>query len=297
VSTCVLGCGPLVPGDERLRDNRFGLEREVRIGWCPVCGLGATLDPPAQAELDALYESCYGDGDGPPQVPSASPAARLWHRVNGSLPLADEHLAGPVLDVGCNRGEVMLVLRARGLEVTGLEPNPVAAAAARAHGLDVIEQPIERAELPAGRFASILLSQVLEHVHDPHAVLRTLRPALQDDGRLYIVVPNVDSVWRRVFGPDWVHWHVPFHLWHHTRRSLELLLEQTGFVLERSRNVTPGEWLLMSLEARRNARRGVYVLEPFRGRYGRRLALAPVARAADLAGRGDALFAVARPAY
>jgi SAM-dependent methyltransferase len=219
----------------------------------------------------------------------------LWHRVNGSLPLADERLEGPVLDVGCNRGEVLVALRERGLEVVGLEPNPDAAAAARAHGLEVIEEPIETALLPAARFRSILLSQVLEHVHDPQAVLERLRPALREDGRLYVVVPNAGSVWRRVFGADWVHWHVPFHLYHHTRRSLELLLERCGYTTERIRSVTPGEWLLMSLEARRNARRGVFRLEPFRGRHGRRLALAPAGRIADAAGRGDALYAIARP--
>src|SRR5213075_261276 len=141
---------------------------------------------------------------------------------------------------------------------------------------------------------SILLFQVLEHVHDPRSVLDRLRASLRPDGRVYVVVPNVESMWRRAFGPDCVHWHVPFHLCHHTRRSLRLLLEQSGFRVERMRSVTPGEWLLMSLEARRNERRGVYRLEPFRGRYGWRLALAPLGRASDAFERGDALYAVAR---
>lgn len=297
--TCPLGCGPLVPDRSRFRDNRFGLDREIQIAWCPSCGLGVTLDPPSQDELDELYATFYGDDGGAPdetpQVPGTSRAARAWHRINGSLPVADEHVEGPVLDVGCNKGEVLLVLRTRGLEVIGLEPNASAAADARARGLEVIEAPIETAPLPEGRFRTILLSQVLEHVHDPDAVLRRVRSALRDDGRIYIVVPNADSVWRRIFGADWVHWHVPFHLWHHTRRSLERLLEQTGFELERTRNVTPGEWLLMSLEARRNARRGVYRLKPFRGRFGRRAAVAPFGRLADALGRGDAIYAVATP--
>ncbi len=285
-----------MPGERRLRDNRFGIEREIDVDWCPLCGLGVTLDPPSRAELDELYATYYGEpADGRAQVPGRSAAARLWHRVNGSLPIADERLEGPVLDVGCNRGEVLLVLRERGLDVTGLEPNPAAAEAARAHGLDVIAEPIERAELPPARFRSVLLSQVLEHVDEPHDVLRRLRPAVRDDGRLYVVVPNAASVWRRAFGPDWVHWHVPFHLWHHTRTSLALLLEQSGFRLETVRSVTPGEWLLMSLEARRNARIGRYELERFRGRFARRLALAPAGRLADALGRGDALYATARP--
>lgn len=295
MTRCPLGCAALVPRGDVLRDNRFGLPHTIEIAWCPVCGLGATLDPPSAEELGALYEACYDDGGGDPQVPGHGFAARVWHRVNGSLPLADERLAGPVLDVGCNRGEVLLAHRARGLEVLGVEPNPVAAAAARARGLDVLEEPVETARLPHGRFGSVLLSQVLEHVHDPHAVLRRVRPALRSSGRLYVVVPNAESVWRSVFGASWVHWHVPFHLWHHTRRSLALLLAQTGFEVERVRSVTPGEWLLMSLAARRNARRGIHRLEPFRGRFARRLALAPAGRLGDALRRGDALYVTARP--
>lgn len=293
MTACPLDGIPLVPGAEALRDNRFGLPHTIRIGWCPSCGLGVTLNPPSQDELDGLYATCYGD-DGPPQLPGSSLAARIWHRVNGSLPVADQHFASPVLDVGCNTGEVLAVLRARGLEVMGVEPNPSAAAAARAKGLEVILAPIETAELPPARFGSAILSQVVEHVHDPHAVLRRVRPSLVDGGRIFVVVPNAHSLWRGVFGDDWVHWHVPFHLWHHTQTSLALLLEQTGFRLESARTFTPGEWLLMSLEARRNARNGVYRLSTFRGRFGRRLALAPAARAVDALGRGDALFAIAR---
>lgn len=293
MTACPLDGSSLRPDPTELRDNRFGLDTTIAVDWCPSCGLGVTRNPPVADELDRLYASCY-ESDAPPQPPRSSRSARLWHRVNGSLPVADERLEAPVLDVGCNTGELLAALKARGVEGTGVEPNAAAAAAARAKGLDVIEAPIESAPLPAQHFRSAVLSQVLEHVPDPHAVLRRVRPALHSGGRIHVVVPNVESVWRRVFGPDWVHWHVPFHLWHHTRGSLALILEQTGFELERVRTVTPGEWLLMSLEARRNARRGVYRLEPFRGRYVRRLLVAPAGRLGDAFGRGDALFAVAR---
>ena len=43
---CPLGCGPLVPDGTSYRDNRMGLPHTVHIGWCPVCGLGVTLDAP-----------------------------------------------------------------------------------------------------------------------------------------------------------------------------------------------------------------------------------------------------------
>jgi SAM-dependent methyltransferase len=298
---CPLGCGPLRTAGI-LRDNRFGLPHRVLLGWCETCGLGVTFGAPADDELDQLYETTYTsdlEAGAPPEshrrVPRTGAAARLWHRVNGSLPLTDRVAAGPVLDVGCNTGEAMVALRARGFDVTGVEPNQRAAALARSRGFEVIESPIEHAELPSARFASVVCSQVLEHVRDPLVVLERVLPSLSADGVLYVVVPNADSLWRHVFGADWVHWHVPFHLRHFTQASLELLLAQAGLRIRRLDTVTPGEWLLMSLQARRNARRGVYRLRDFSGRYASRLALAPLGRVVDRLGRGDAFVAEAVP--
>jgi SAM-dependent methyltransferase len=287
--TCPLGCGPLVPDDKAYRDNRMGLPNVVHIGWCPVCGLGVTLDPPD--DLASLYEKHYRDEEG--RVPRTDGLARVWHRVNGSLPLTDLVREGPVLDIGSNTGEALVALRKRGFEVIGLEPNPAAAEVARGHGLEVISAPIEEAELRDGRYGSILLSQVLEHVRDPHALLRKVKPALRDGGTVFIVVPNAGSAFRRAFGADWVHWHVPFHLFHFTEESLRKLCAQCGLELATVRNVTPGEWLLMSLEARRNRRRGRFELEDWTGRYGRRLLVAPAGRLADALHRGDAIVAQA----
>ena len=291
--SCPLGCGPLFSDRTILRDNRFGLPHTVRVGWCRSCGLGVTLDPPTRDELSELYRDSYADEGTAGQVPRTGAVARIWHTINGSLPLTDRDLQPPVLDVGANTGETLLALRARGIEAAGLEPNPKAVAIARAAGLDMMEAPIEGAQLPHGYFKSILLSQVLEHVDDPAAVLEIVRSALHPDGVVYIVVPNTRSVWRRIFGRDWVHWHVPFHLYHHTERSLARLCAQHGLRVRRVSNVTPGEWLLMSLEARRNARAGHYRLESFSKRYGRRALIAPLGRLFDVVHRGDAIVAEA----
>jgi hypothetical protein len=128
-------------------------------------------------------------------------------------------------------------------------------------------------------------------VESPHAVLQKVREAIREEGTVYVIVPNAESLWRGLFGPHWVHWHVPFHLYHFTDRSLAKLAGQCGFDVTRWRTVTPGEWLLMSLAARRNARHGRYELDSFSGRYGRRLLVAPAGRAVDLLRRGDAIAA------
>ena len=286
---CPLDGAALVPDGRTYRDNRMGLAHTIHIAWCPVCDLGVTLDPPP--DLAELYERHYVAEEG--RVPRTDGTGRLWHRLNGSLPLTDLVREGPVLDVGAHTGEALVALRRQGLEVTGLEPNPQAAEVARHRGIDVIEAPIEEAEFAEARYGAILLSQVLEHVRDPHAVLRRLQPALRAGGTVYIVVPNAHSVWRRVFGEDWVHWHVPFHLFHFNERALRTLCAQCGLEVTVVDNVTPGEWLLMSLEARRNRRRVRFELEPWSGRYGRRLLVAPAGRVADALHRGDAIVAQA----
>ena len=290
---CPLGCGPLTPDDVIYRDNRFNLPHTIRIGWCIPCGLGVTLDPPPREELSRLYAETYASDGKTGRVPRAGGLARMWHKLNGSLPLSDLELQQPILDVGANTGEVLLALRARGIDGIGLEPNPSAVSVARTAGLEMIRGPIESASLPPQHFGSILLSQVLEHVEDPAAVLAVVYGALRMNGTVYIVVPNAHSALRSVFGADWVHWHVPFHLYHYTEDSLAKLCEQCGLHVRRMTNVTPGEWVLMSVEARRNRRRGRYRLVPFDGRYGRRALLAPLGRLLDAAHRGDAIVAEA----
>jgi 2-polyprenyl-3-methyl-5-hydroxy-6-metoxy-1,4-benzoquinol methylase len=294
VPSCPLDGASLRVDPARLRDNRFGLSSTIQIAWCPSCGLGMTVNPPSQQELDSLYANFYDSG-GEAQIPGTSRAARIWHRVNGSLALADDISAGPVLDVGCHTGDLLATLQARGLKVVGLEPNPEAAAAVRSKGIDVIEEPLESAGLPQSQFRTVVLSQVLEHLHDPSAMLDRVHETIRRDGRVYAAVPNAGSVWRHLFGPNWAHWHVPFHLWHFSPKSLALLFATNGFAVESLRTITPGEWLLMSMQARRNARQGIHQLESFRGRFGRRLAVAPAARLSDFVGYGDALYAVVRP--
>jgi methionine biosynthesis protein MetW len=100
-----------------------------------------------------------------------------------------------VLDVGCGAGALGAALRAeRGIEVVGLELSPAAAARARGRLDAVVEANLDALEslpFPPASFDAMIFGDVLEHLRDPHRLLRVLRPWLADGGALVCSIPNV----------------------------------------------------------------------------------------------------------
>jgi SAM-dependent methyltransferase len=107
-------------------------------------------------------------------------------------------LPGPVLDVGCGRGEFLQMLAAEGISASGVESNPVSVEAARRRGLSV-EEADALALLggrPAGKLGAVVAFQVVEH-WPPEGIFRFLqlsRRALAPGGVLVAETINVDSL-------------------------------------------------------------------------------------------------------
>jgi methionine biosynthesis protein MetW len=101
-----------------------------------------------------------------------------------------------VLDVGCATGYLAAELTRSGCAVTGVEPDPEAAAAAREQCEAVVQGDVEdaacRAELEAlERFDAIVCGDVLEHLRDPWQALAFLASLLAPGGRVVVSVPNI----------------------------------------------------------------------------------------------------------
>jgi hypothetical protein len=75
-------------------------------------------------------------------------------------------------------------------------------------------------------------------------------------GQVWISCPNSQSWLRKLFGRSWINWHVPFHLFHFSSKTLRELLERSGFEIRELKCATPSHWMSQSIVAAISARRG-----------------------------------------
>jgi SAM-dependent methyltransferase len=149
-----------------------------------------------------------------------------------------------VLDIGCAEGLVGAEIRARrpGCEVWGIERDRAFAAVARTRLARVFggdaEQVLPELRARGERFDLVVCGDILEHLVDPWAVLRTVR-ALCPDGCLLASLPNVghwSTLWSLVWRSEWPYRdrgiHDRTHLRFFARRNVAELFGSAGFRLE-----------------------------------------------------------------
>lgn len=135
-----------------------------------------------------------------------------------------------ILDVGCGAGLSLLRARDAGWRVMGIEPDEAAVRSANARGIEIVAHHLH--ELPSSfdrTFERIMLSHVIEHVHDPIAMLTRCKQLLAPGGTLWLETPNLASVGHEEFGADWRGLEPPRHLVLFRRAPLEALLQRAGF--------------------------------------------------------------------
>ncbi len=172
-------------------------------------------------------------------------------------------LAGrTALDVGCGAGLLTEPLRRLGAEVTGVDAAPGLIAAATGHaeasGLD-IRYVAGGVEELSGQFDLVTAMEVIEHVAEPAAFVRSLADRLAPGGLLIMSTPN-RTAWSRLltitlaegFGriPKGTHDYDQFI----APERMTALLEGAGLRMVDSKGiaVSPGRGLHLSEDVRLN---------------------------------------------
>lgn len=238
-----------------LTDNRFGSPGQYSIAQCTRCGILQTAPTPEPQEVKQLYETYYNFGGEVGTTYTklrktffSSLASRLWVAIDGDISFHSRRGRGHLLDVGCNEGRGMVFYRLNGFEPEGLELNERAAQNARIAGFVVHTSPLEEFQ-PEEPFDVVVLSNVIEHSVNPKAMLKNVRRVLKPGGHVLISCPNSQSWLRWLFGSSWINWHVPFHLFHFSNKTLGQLLQDAGFEITDLKYVTPSHWVSQSVLA------------------------------------------------
>lgn len=193
---------------------------------CAGCGLIYLNPRPAPESLALIYPADYG-----PHQHAHRALHPDWERLCAFIARLQPQ-SGLLLDVGTGVGSF---LRAAQLllphwSVTGIEPNPYAAAVARSTGAHVIQATLEDAPLDGTLWDAITLWNVLEHLRDPLAALKRLRRILRPGGVIYLTIPLCDSWDARLYGEYWCGWELPRHFYAFDRLSLQKLLAAAGLI-------------------------------------------------------------------
>jgi len=149
-----------------------------------------------------------------------------------------------VLDVGCGFCETLGYHKVRGCEVYGVEADENARKIGDRYGFNIHIGLFDPSQYEPEYFDYVTMDQVLEHTVDPLKTLQEIRGVLKPGGKLIIAVPNPYAFGRYWFGRYWQGWHLPFHRHFVSRKSMSILAEQSGFVIETMKSATRAHFLL-----------------------------------------------------
>jgi 2-polyprenyl-3-methyl-5-hydroxy-6-metoxy-1,4-benzoquinol methylase len=191
-----------------------------------------THPQPALADLGRYYESddyiSHTDG-------KRSLFEKLYHTVKqkalrDKIKLVQQFQPkkGELLDIGAGTGDFLVVAKAAGWGITGIEPGEKPKAIAKAKGVTFADS---LAEIATHSKDVITMWHVLEHVPDVDAQITELKRILKPDGVLIVAVPNYKSHDAQYYKEFWAAYDVPRHLWHFSKTAIKKLFAAQGIEL------------------------------------------------------------------
>jgi SAM-dependent methyltransferase len=201
------------------------------IAYCGSCGhrwLGNSAEEHTGVE-DRTYTRDY-DGYRPDEKFVAIATAITREELSTRVPPP-----GRVLDVGCGAGDFMMIAKASGYDVQGIDISEASAEICRERKLDVCTGDFRTREFD-GEFDLITMWDVVEHLRDPAAFFERAGSLLSKRGYVFAKIPafgrlsvSLSNYWPRAGG---ILLGAPSHVQYFSRESLSTLLRRLGFGTE-----------------------------------------------------------------
>ncbi len=211
----------------RQRDYFCNIAGEFGQRRCSHCETYFLSPRPAEEAISQYYPKTY--------VPYQKARRGLADRLAESLgiPFVRRRIVqrfvqrGRILDVGCGNGAFLATMsHAWELFAMDIQQPPEFA-----YPVTFFAGRIDHEAPPIDELDAITLWHVFEHLYHPETALRHAAAMLKPDGVLFIAIPDLQCLERRLFGKYWVGWDPPRHAATYSRRGLENLLSRAGLRL------------------------------------------------------------------
>jgi 2-polyprenyl-3-methyl-5-hydroxy-6-metoxy-1,4-benzoquinol methylase len=219
----------------------------VWIVRCGACGFGQPDQiPTLPGFFDRMYDQRWSD-DWIATEFDATYKDFIFETILRDLGARTHSAPRRLLDVGSHVGRFMYLAQQAGWQVEGIELNSKTARHAVRRTAAVVHHVNAHTLVAAGqRYAAITLTDVLEHVPDPVALLSTLETLIEPGGWIAVKVPCGTSQWykERTLSALRPNHAVSIagnlvHVNHFSTRALGLALERSGFRTPNVRTAPP----------------------------------------------------------
>lgn len=201
------------------------IKDNCRVVRCKRCGLAYINPRVAKEQLKDRYAGDYSLGYIAKVASKRKRAKKIVKRI------FKFKKKGRFLDIGSSAGFILEAARERGFEPYGVEISPHALRYAREKlELNVFDAYLEDAHFPDDFFDVVTMYSLLEHLPDPHKLLKDVSRIIKHDGLIEIWTPNIGHRRARRMGREWQNI-IPDHLYYFSLETLKKMLEKAGLRL------------------------------------------------------------------
>ena len=226
-----------------IKEMQLGLREDFSYGVCPNCGCIQIMEVPA--DIEKYYPAYYAPFNAKPPVLKKLPVfkrmvkntriRRKYKQGNNMLlnyfkPINTSTYA-KILDIGCGNGVLICDLYNQGFNnVEGVDkflPEEID----YGQGVKVLKKDLS--EFEGQKYDVLMMHHVLEHIEEQADVLNECHRLLKQDGDLMIRIPIVGEAYK-IYAEKWVQLDAPRHFVIHTLKSMAVLAQKTGFVIQKT---------------------------------------------------------------
>lgn len=238
----------------KMFDNRHGYPGHFNIYECCACGFMQTEPQLAGRLLTQIYSKYYPRRDANIEtVRQAGKNIPSWEEIKRKGLITTCHYGAvnkgdKVLDVGSGACYSLVEISAMGGRAWGIDPDENSEKVAKKLKFMFHKGLIYNCPFSKNSYDLITASQVLEHEPEPLKFLSTAKKFLKPEGKIRLSFPNNGALFSHLWGRNWLHWHVPYHVNHFNKNSFEILAEKAGLKIISSKTATPNLWTILQVK-------------------------------------------------